>query len=120
MGSEAPFADFFDIILDRGFKSTSIFIKFDFLEGSTDAALMPLTDLLGVSMHNKHSSKDRICIVTFGKLVNLDDVIWVVHMSTNFITSARSFMFYLDCIQVLKWNKKTSLTGITIHAFKRD
>ena len=74
----------------------------DFREGGTGAALMPLTDLVGVSMHNEHSLKDRICIVAFGKLANPDDVIWVVCVGANFITSARGFVFSLGCIQALK------------------
>ena len=86
---------------------------------------MPLMDLVGlpirdalvrmVDLRDRAGLKDRIRIVASGKLVNPGDVAWAICAGADFVTSARGFMFSLGCIQALKCNKNTCLTGITTH-----
>jgi len=59
--------------------------------------------------------KDRIRIISSGKLVGPGDVAWALCAGADFITSARGFMFSLGCIQALKCNRNTCPTGITTH-----
>ncbi|MEO0865978.1 MAG: FMN-binding glutamate synthase family protein, partial [Pseudomonadota bacterium] len=125
MGAEAPIADLFDTINDRGPECAPDFITVDGGEGGTGAAPMPLIDLVGMSirealvkvvdLRDQAGLKDRIRIVASGKLVNPSDVAWAIAAGADFITSARGFMFALGCIQALKCNRNTCPTGITTH-----
>lgn len=125
VGSSRPWAEFFDIILERGIESAPDFITIDGGEGGTGAAPMPLIDLVGmpikealiriVDLRDKYGLHDRIRIVAGGKLVNPSDVAWAICAGADFIVSARGFMFSLGCIQALKCNKNTCPTGITTH-----
>ncbi len=125
VGSEAAFRELFDTINRRGSDSAPDFITIDGGEGGTGAAPMPLIDLVGMSirealpvvadLRDAAGLKDRIRLISSGKLVNPGDIAWALAAGADFITSARGFMFSLGCIQALKCNKNTCPTGITTH-----
>ena len=126
IGSSDAWAEFFELINERGADCAPDFITIDGGEGGTGAAPMPLIDLVGmpirealprmVDMRDRHGLKERIRIVASGKLVNPSDVAWALCAGADFVTSARGFMFSLGCIQALKCNRNTCPTGITTHA----
>ena len=109
----------------RGIESAPDFITIDGGDGGTGAAPMPLMDLVGLTVRealpivsdllHRHGLRDRIRLITSGKLVNPGDVAWALATGADFVTSARGFMFSLGCIQALKCNQNTCPTGITTH-----
>ncbi|MGD1924794.1 MAG: FMN-binding glutamate synthase family protein [Paracoccaceae bacterium] len=109
----------------RGIESAPDFIAIDGGDGGTGAAPMPLMDLVGLTVREAlpivsdllhvHGLRERIRVITSGKLVNPGDVAWALATGADFVTSARGFMFSLGCIQALKCNKNTCPTGITTH-----
>lgn len=118
----------FDEINKRGIESAPDFITVDSADGGTGAAPMPLMDDMGLPLReslplvidklNQHGLRDRIKVVSSGKLITPADVAWALCIGTDFITSARGFMFALGCIQALQCNKNTCPTGITTHNTK--
>ena len=70
---------------------------------------------LVVDLRDGFALQDRIRIIASGKLINPTEVAWALCMGTDFINSARGFMFALGCIQAMKCNKNTCPTGITTH-----
>ncbi|WP_406646543.1 FMN-binding glutamate synthase family protein [Aliisedimentitalea scapharcae] len=125
VGSEEVMRDLFETISRRSEECAPDFITIDGGEGGTGAAPMPLIDLVGMSvrealplvanLRDECGLKDRIRLITSGKLVNPSDVAWALATGADFVTSARGFMFALGCIQALKCNKNTCPTGITTH-----
>jgi len=125
VGSSRPWAEFFELIKERGDDCAPDFITIDGGEGGTGAAPMPLIDLVGmpikealiriVDLRDKYGLHDRIRIIAAGKLVNPADLAWAICAGADFVVSARGFMFSLGCIQALKCNKNTCPTGITTH-----
>ncbi|WP_171177633.1 FMN-binding glutamate synthase family protein [Ruegeria sp. HKCCD8929] len=125
VGSEEVMRDLFQTIQERGADCAPDFITIDGGEGGTGAAPMPLIDLVGMSvrealplvanLRDEHGLKDRIRVISSGKLINPSDVAWALAAGADFITSARGFMFALGCIQALKCNRNTCPTGITTH-----
>jgi glutamate synthase domain-containing protein 2 len=125
VGSEQVMRDLFETIQRRGPDSAPDFMTIDGGEGGTGAAPMPLIDLVGMSvrealpmvanLRDEHGLKDRIRLISSGKLVNPGDVAWALATGADFVTSARGFMFSLGCIQALKCNRNTCPTGITTH-----
>ncbi|MFT6451902.1 MAG: glutamate synthase domain-containing protein 2 [Halocynthiibacter sp.] len=125
VGSSRPWAEFFELINERGAESAPDFITIDGGEGGTGAAPMPLMDLVGMpikesliricDLRDMYGLHDRIRIVAGGKLVNPSDLAWAICAGADFVVSARGFMFSLGCIQALKCNKNTCPTGITTH-----
>ena len=63
----------------------------------------------------RHGLRKRIKVVCSGKLLTPTEVAWALCMGTDFITSARGFMFSLGCIQAMQCNKDTCPTGVTTH-----
>ncbi|WP_306152454.1 FMN-binding glutamate synthase family protein [Roseovarius sp. MMSF_3281] len=126
VGSSDAWAEFFELINERGSDCAPDFITIDGGEGGTGAAPMPLIDLVGmpirealprmVDLRDRYGLKERIRIIASGKLVNPSDVAWALCAGADFVTSARGFMFSLGCIQALKCNRNTCPTGITTHA----
>ncbi len=112
-------------IKERGVESAPDFITVDSADGGTGAAPMPLMDDVGLPLReslpllidklNEHGLRDRIKVISSGKLITPTDVAWALCMGADFITSARGFMFALGCIQALQCNKNTCPTGITTH-----
>ncbi len=115
----------FDEINQRGMESAPDFITVDGAEGGTGAAPMPLMDDMGLPLReslpmlidklNEHGLRERIKVIASGKLITPTDVAWAFCVGTDFVTSARGFMFALGCIQALQCNKNTCPTGITTH-----
>ena len=115
----------FQEILARGLESAPDFITVDGAEGGTGAAPMPLIDAVGLPLReslplvvdklNQYGLRERVRVITSGKLITPADVAWALCIGADFITSARGFMFSLGCIQALQCNKNTCPTGITTH-----
>jgi len=112
-------------IIKRGIESAPDFITIDSGDGGTGAAPMPLMDNVGLSIKESlpivvdilkaHGLRERIKVICSGKLITPAEVAWAYCAGTDFVTSARGFMFSLGCIQALKCNKNTCPTGITTH-----
>ena len=117
--------DFLNEIRKRGVESAPDFITVDGADGGTGAAPMPLIDDMGLPLReslplvidklNEHGLRDRIKVISSGKLITPADVAWALCVGTDFVNSARGFMFALGCIQALQCNKNTCPTGITTH-----
>ena len=115
----------FKEILERGIESAPDFITVDSADGGTGAAPMPLIDDVGLPLReslpllidklNKYGLRDRVKVISSGKLVTPADVAWALCLGADFVVSARGFMFALGCIQALQCNKNTCPTGITTH-----
>jgi glutamate synthase domain-containing protein 2 len=115
----------FNEIKERGVESAPDFITVDSADGGTGAAPMPLMDDMGLPLReslpllvdklNEHGLRERIKIIASGKLITPADVAWALCIGTDFITSARGFMFALGCIQALQCNRNTCPTGIATH-----
>jgi len=92
-------------------------------EGGTGAAPAALADHVGlpitlalpyvVDARARHGLKDRIRIVSAGKLVTPDKVAWALCMGADFVVSARGFMFSIGCIQAMKCGTGNCPTGVT-------
>jgi glutamate synthase domain-containing protein 2 len=112
-------------VLERGIESAPDFITVDSADGGTGAAPMPLIDDVGLPLReslpllvdklNQYGLRDRVKVIASGKLITPADVAWALCMGTDFVVSARGFMFALGCIQALQCNKNTCPTGITTH-----
>ena len=78
---------------------------------------LPLHESLPIVVNKliEYGLRDRIKIISSGKLINPADVAWALCVGADFITSARGFMFSLGCIQALQCNKNSCPTGITTH-----
>jgi glutamate synthase domain-containing protein 2 len=113
----------FKEVLERGIESAPDFITVDSADGGTGAAPMPLIDDVGLPLReslpllidklNQYGLRDRVKVIASGKLITPADVAWALCMGTDFVVSARGFMFALGCIQALQCNKNTCPTGIT-------
>ncbi len=114
-----------DAIKKRGIDSAPDFITIDSADGGTGAAPMSLMDYMGLTIEESlplvvdrlkiHGLRERIKIITSGKLITPAEVAWAFAVGADFVTSARGFMFALGCIQALQCNKNTCPTGITTH-----
>lgn len=112
-------------IVERGIACAPDFITLDSADGGSGAAPMSLMDYVGLTVTeslpllvdalNRYGLRSRIRVVTSGKLINPSEVAWALCAGTDFVTSARGFMFALGCIQALQCNKNTCPTGITTH-----
>jgi len=117
--------ELFNEIKTRSLESAPDFITVDGADGGSGAAPMPLIDDMGLPLReslplvidklNEHGLRDRIKVISSGKLITPADVAWALCVGTDFVTSARGFMFALGCIQALQCNKNTCPTGITTH-----
>ena len=125
IGSPLMLDRLFRAIGERGAESAPDFITVDGAEGGTGAAPMPLMDAVGlpitealpllVNKLHEYGLRERIRVVASGKLINPTDVAWALCAGTDFVASARGFMFALGCIQALQCNRNTCPTGITTH-----
>lgn len=112
-------------IHSRGIETAPDFITVDSGDGGTGAAPMPLMDNVGLPIKEslplvigiliRYGLRDRIKVIASGKLVTPAEVALAFCAGTDFVASARGFMFALGCIQSLKCNKNTCPTGITTH-----
>lgn len=126
VGSPAMLDDLCRAIVERGPESAPDFITVDGAEGGTGAAPMPLIDGVGLPLREslpllidklvQYRLRERIKVIASGKLINPKEVAWALCLGSDFVTSARGFMFALGCIQALQCNKNTCPTGITTHS----
>ena len=125
LGAYGWLDNLFESILKRGEQSAPDFITLDCAGGGTGAAPMPLMDDVGLPLSeslpmlvdklNQHGLRQRIKVIASGKLVTPADIAWALCVGTDFVVSARGFMFALGCIQALQCNQNTCPTGITTH-----
>ncbi|MGI9406103.1 MAG: FMN-binding glutamate synthase family protein [Hyphomicrobiaceae bacterium] len=112
-------------VASRGPAHGPDFVTVDSGDGGTGAAPMPLMDNVGLpireslpivvdSLH-RAGLRERVKVIASGKLITPAEVAWAYCAGTDFVVSARGFMFALGCIQSLKCNKNTCPTGITTH-----
>jgi len=116
---------FFEAIQQRGLSSAPDFITLDSADGGTGAAPQALMDYVGMPISESlpmlvnhlvgYGLRERIKVVSSGKLITPADVAWALAMGSDFVVSARGFLFSLGCIQALQCNKNTCPTGITTH-----
>lgn len=112
-------------IVKRGPESAPDFITVDGAEGGTGAAPTSLIDYMGlplqeslpmlVDMLKQYGLRERVKVISSGKLITPANVAWALCVGADFVVSARGFMFSLGCIQALQCNKNTCPTGITTH-----
>ena len=125
VGEPSQVDDVLKAIKRRGKEFAPDFITIDGSEGGTGAAPMPLIDSVGMSLREslpllidklkQYGLRDRIKVISSGKLITPAAVAWALCVGADFITSARGFMFSLGCVQALQCNKNTCPTGITTH-----
>jgi glutamate synthase domain-containing protein 2 len=125
LGAYGWLDNLFETILKRGVQSAPDFITLDSADGGTGAAPMALMDDVGVPLDeslpmlidklNQHGLRQRIKVIASGKLVTPTDIAWALCVGTDFVVSARGFMFALGCIQALQCNQNSCPTGITTH-----
>ncbi len=125
MGNDEWLHELFTEIHNRGIESAPDFITIDSGDGGTGAAPQSLMDDVGmvikeslpmlVDLRDEYGLKNRIRIMTSGKLITPAEVAWALCAGADFINNARGFLFSLGCIQALKCNKNTCPTGITTH-----
>ncbi|MGV0006165.1 MAG: FMN-binding glutamate synthase family protein [Candidatus Porifericomitaceae bacterium WSBS_2022_MAG_OTU9] len=125
IGAVSWLDDLFAAINKAGLDSAPDFITIDSSDGGTGAAPLPLIDAVGLPLREslpivvnklkEYGLRERIKVIASGKLITPADVAWALCLGTDFITTARGFMFSLGCIQALQCNKNTCPTGITTH-----
>jgi glutamate synthase domain-containing protein 2 len=78
---------------------------------------MPLSESLPMLVDHLvgYGLRERVKVVCSGKMITPADVAWALAMGTDFVVSARGFLFSLGCIQALQCNQNTCPTGITTH-----
>ena len=125
IGSVDWLEQFCEEILRRGTEHAPDFVTVDSADGGTGAAPMSLIDNMGLPVKEslplvidtltKYNLKDRIRVVSSGKMITPAEVAWALCAGADFVTSARGFMFALGCIQALRCHQNTCPTGITTH-----
>ncbi len=115
----------FMTIRKQGLETAPDFITLDSADGGSGAAPMSLMDDVGLPIReslpllvdklNQYGLRERIRVISSGKLITPTDVAWALCMGTDFVVSARGFLFSLGCIQALQCNRNTCPTGITTH-----
>ncbi|MEO0573817.1 MAG: FMN-binding glutamate synthase family protein [Pseudomonadota bacterium] len=125
VGDYESFEALLETINRRGEEYAPDFITIDSANGGTGAAPLSLIDNMGrpirqtlprvVDLLIAHELRDRIKVITSGKLITPVEVAWALCAGADFVTSARGYMMSLGCIQALQCNKNTCPTGITTH-----
>ena len=109
----------------RGLALAPDFITLDSGDGGTGAAPMSLMDNVGLPIKQslpmlvdillQYGLKERIRVITSGKLLTPAEVAWALCAGADFINCGRGFMFSIGCIQAMRCNKNTCPTGVTTH-----
>ncbi len=125
MGDDRWLDEFCEKILRRGVASAPDFITLDGGNGGSGAAPLTLIDNMGLVLGEslpllidgltRAGLRSRIKVICSGKLINPVDVAWAYCMGTDFVTTARGFMFALGCIQSLQCGSNACPTGVATH-----
>lgn len=125
MGAYGWLSELCEEINRRGPESAPDFITLDSADGGTGAAPQPLIDYVGIQIQESlpilvdalvtYGLRDRIKVVSSGKLTTPSGVAWALCAGADFITSARGFMFSLGCIQALQCNTNKCPSGVATH-----
>jgi glutamate synthase domain-containing protein 2 len=125
LGQPAWLDEFCEAIWQRGLDYAPDFITLDSADGGTGAAPQSLMDYMGLPIKcslpqlvktlKKHQLRERIRVISSGKLINPAGVAAALCLGADCVNSARGFMFALGCVQALQCNKNTCPTGITTH-----
>jgi glutamate synthase domain-containing protein 2 len=117
--------ELFEEVRRRGTDSAPDFITVDSGDGGSGAAPMALMDNVGLPIREslplvvdklgEHGLRERIRVIASGKMITPAEAAWAFCIGTDFVVSARGFMFALGCIQALQCNRNTCPTGITTH-----
>lgn len=117
--------ELFEEVRRRGPDSAPDFITVDSGDGGSGAAPMALMDNVGLPIREslplvvdklgEHGLRERIRVIASGKMITPAEAAWAFCIGTDFVVSARGFMFALGCIQALQCNRNTCPTGITTH-----
>ncbi|WP_428100153.1 FMN-binding glutamate synthase family protein [Candidatus Rariloculus sp.] len=120
--------ELFEEIHRRGTRSAPDFITVDGGDGGSGAAPMPLMDSVGMVVRESlpllvdrlvaSGLRERIKVITSGKLIIPSEAAWAFCAGADFVASARGFMFALGCIQAMQCNRNTCPTGITTHKLR--
>ncbi len=112
-------------IHEKGLEYAPDFFTVDSADGGTGAAPQSLIDYMGLPIKRslplvvdtlvKYGLRQRVRVISSGKMINPAGVAAGLCMGADAINSARGFMFALGCIQALQCNKNTCPTGITTH-----
>ena len=125
IGQSAWVDEFCVRIRERGLGYAPDFFTIDSADGGTGAAPQSLIDFMGLPVRHslplvvgkliEHGLRDRIRVISSGKMINPGGVAAALCLGADCVNSARGFMFALGCIQALQCNKNTCPTGITTH-----
>lgn len=125
LGAYGWLSDLCEEINRRGHESAPDFITLDSADGGTGAAPQPLIDYVGLQIQESlpvlvdallaYGLRDRIKVISSGKLTTPSGVAWALCAGADFVTSARGFMFALGCIQALKCNTNECPSGVATH-----
>jgi glutamate synthase domain-containing protein 2 len=125
LGQPAWLDEFCEAVWQRGLDYAPDFITLDSADGGTGAAPQSLMDYMGLPIKcslpqlvktlKKHQLRERIRVISSGKLINPAGVAAALCLGADCVNSARGFMFALGCVQALQCNKNTCPTGITTH-----
>lgn len=125
VGQSEWLAQLCQLIHKKGLEYAPDFITIDSGDGGTGAAPQSLIDFMGLPIKlslpmvidtlTEYGLRQRIKVITSGKLINPANVAWALCVGADVVVSARGFMFSLGCIQALQCNKNTCPTGITTH-----
>lgn len=125
LGSAAYPRALCEAIQRSGLGSAPDFITVDGGEAGTGAApqvladhvALPITEALPmlVDVLLKYGLKERIRVISSGKLVDSGRVAWALCAGADFVVSGRGFMFALGCIQSLQCPQNVCPAGVTTH-----
>lgn len=125
IGEQSWVSDLLTVINQRGLESAPDFITLDSADGGSGAAPQSLMDYMGLTIKETlpwlvdqliaYGLRERIKVVTSGKLITPSSIAWALATGADFITTARGFMFSLGCVQAMQCHKNTCPTGITTH-----
>lgn len=117
--------EFCQHIHTKGLDFAPDFFTVDSADGGTGAAPQSLIDYMGLPVKRslplvvdtlvQYGLRERIRVVSSGKMINPAGVAAGLCLGADTVNSARGFMFALGCIQALQCNKNTCPTGITTH-----
>ncbi|MDX8390122.1 MAG: FMN-binding glutamate synthase family protein, partial [Mariprofundaceae bacterium] len=123
VGSGAFIRELCQNIIERGPGSEPDFITIDGAEGGTGAAPQVLSDHMGMPLLEglpivvdtliEYGLRQRIDVISSGKLVSASAVAEALCLGSDFCVSARGFLFALGCIQSLQCHSNECPTGIT-------